>query len=107
MTDLSTLVVLCSVGTIGVIQWTKELVQSVSTKNFDHLYQVLLSLFLSIVSGLVIWKIKYSTETYYMVFPLTLGVLSVVQLGYDNIIKYLQQAIEGIMKKFISNEQDK
>ena len=42
-----------------------------------------------------------------MVFPLTLGVLSVVQLGYDNIIKYLQQAIEGIMKKFISNEQDK
>lgn len=104
MTDLSTLVVLCSIGTIGVIQWVKEFVQSFTQKRYDHLYQVLLSLLLSIISGFFIWKIKYSTETYYMVFPLALGVLSVVQLGYDNIIKYLQQAIEGIMKKFISND---
>lgn len=104
MTDLSTLVVLCSVGTIGVIQWTKELVQAIAKKNYDHLYQVILSLILSTVSGYFIWKIKYPNEAYYMVFPLALGVLSVVQLGYDNIIKYLQQAIEGIMKKFISND---
>ena len=107
MTDLSTLVVLCSIGTIGVIQWTKELVGSIKNKNYEHLYQVLLSLILSTVSGYFIWKIKYASETYYMVFPLALGVLSVVQLGYDNIIKYLQQAIEGIMGKFISNDQNK
>lgn len=104
MADLSTLVVLCSIGTIGVIQWVKELVKSIEEKNYDHLYQTILSLILSIISGLCIWKIKYSTETYYMAFPLALGVLSVVQLGYDNIIKYLQQAIEGILKKFISND---
>ena len=105
MTDLSTLVVLCSIGTIGVIQWTKELVQAFTKKNYDHLYQVVLSLLLSTVSGFFIWKIKYSTETYYMIFPLALGVLSVVQLGYENIIKYLQQAIEGILKKFITNDE--
>lgn len=107
MTDLSTLVVLCSVGTIGVIQWTKELVKSLLDKEYNHLYQVILSLVLSCVSGFFIWKIKYPAETYHIIFPLALGVLSVVQLGYDNIIKYLQQAIEGILRRFISNEQTK
>ena len=40
-------------------------------------------------------------------FPLALGVLSVVQLGYDNIIKYLSETIEAVMKRFLVNEQSK
>lgn len=105
--SLSVLFVLCSIGVIGVIQWIKELVESISTKNYSTLYKVILSLVLSVVSGFIIWKIKFPTDTYLVVFPLTLGVLSIVQLGYDNIIKYLQQSIEGIIGKLLSYEQTK
>lgn len=107
MPDLLTFIIICAVGTIGVTQWFKEFVQVFTQKQYDNLYKVILSLLLSTFSGFLIWKIKYPEETYYMMIPLALGVLAIVQLGYETIIKYLQQVIEGLMKKMVNNEQDK
>lgn len=107
MPELFTLIVLCSIGIIGIIQWVKELIKSIRNNNKSSLFNIIMSFVLSLVSGFLIWKIKYNTLSFYMMFPLALGVLSVVQLGYDNIIKYLSETIEAVMKRFLVNEQSK
>ena len=105
MVELFTLIVLCAVGIIGVIQWTKEFLNAIIESNINNLCKILLSFILSGVCGFLIWKIKYADLSYYMAVLLSLSVLSIVQLGYETIIKYIHTAIESTLKKVLINDK--
>lgn len=91
------LLLLNSVGIIGFMQWLKELVSSISSKDTSSTWKCLLTLLLSIVSGFVSWKVGFGSCEWWMSIPLALGTLAITQLGYECIIKNLCAAIETVM----------
>lgn len=93
------LLLLNSIGIIGLMQWVKELVLSIKNKNQDSLWKCLLTLMLSILSGFIAWKVGFKEYDWYISIPLALGTLAITQLGYECIIKNLQVAIENVMHK--------
>lgn len=90
MTELQTLILIYSlgvIGTIGFIEWLKELIKSVATKNSIGLLASILSLLFSCIIGLTAKLILFFDYHWLMVVPLIIGALSPIQLGYQIIIQ--------------------
>lgn len=101
------LLLLNSIGIIGFMQWTKEFISALISKNKESLWKCLATFGLSIGSGFVAWKVGFKTYEWWISIPLALGTLAITQLGYECIIKNLQLAIENIMIKIATLATEK
>lgn len=90
MTETQTLLLIYGlgvIGTIGFIEWIKELIKAIAIKNPIGLLASILSLSFSCIIGLTAKLILFSDFHWLMVFPLIIGALSPIQLGYQIIIQ--------------------
>lgn len=98
MTETQTLLLIYGlgvVGTIGFIEWVKELIKAIATKNAIGLLASILSLVFSCIIGLTAKLILFFNFHWLMVFPLIIGALSPIQLGYQIIIQGVPSLIDS------------
>lgn len=100
---VSFILFLNSVGIIGVMQWSKELVIGIKNKDFDKIWKSVTTFILSIFSGIVAWKTCFGTSSWHVAIPLALGVLSITQLGYECILKNVNTTIALFFNKIIDS----
>lgn len=91
-----------TIGTIGFIEWFKELLKAIATKNKVGLLASILSLIFSCVIGISVKLTFFVNAHLALLVPLILGALSPIQLGYQIVIQGVPAVLDAMFKSLSS-----
>ncbi len=91
-----------TIGTIGFIEWFKELLKAIATKNKVGLLASILSLIFSCVIGIAVKLTFFANAHMALLAPLILGALSPIQLGYQIVIQGVPAVLDTMFKSLSS-----